>query len=120
MLLNLINVDFSAIDQTAVNIVLVGISIVFSALITIYIFFKYLIPLFLRMVIKGKSYLMGKARVNGDISDIQGDVSAAIAVALYLHFSEIHDEESNVMTIKRVSRTYSPWSSKLYNMRNLK
>jgi hypothetical protein len=46
-----------------------------------------------------------------------GDI-AAIAMALNLHFSEMHDEESNLITINRVSRTYSPWSSKIYNMRN--
>jgi hypothetical protein len=120
MPLCLVSVDFSVIDEAAVSIVLVGISIVFSALITIYVFFKYLIPLFLHITIKGTSLLMGKKRVSGHISDIPGDVSAAIAVALYLHFNEIHDEESNVITIKRVSRTYSPWSSKLYSMRNLK
>lgn len=48
------------------------------------------------------------------------DVNAAIAVALYLHFNEMHDEESNVITIQRISKTYSPWSSKIYNMRNFR
>ena len=48
------------------------------------------------------------------------DVNAAIAMALYLHFNEMHDEESNVITIQRISKTYSPWSSKIYNMRNFR
>jgi hypothetical protein len=47
---------------------------------------------------------------------IPGDVSAAISVALYL-YHELHDEESNVITIKRISKTYSPWSSKIYTLR---
>ncbi|MDX9905877.1 MAG: lamin tail domain-containing protein, partial [Bacteroidales bacterium] len=40
----------------------------------------------------------------------------AIAMALFL-YNEVHDEESNILTIERVSRIYSPWSSKYYNMR---
>ena len=48
------------------------------------------------------------------------DNEAAIAMALYLYFNEMHDEESDIITVKRVSKTYSPWSSKLYSMRNLR
>jgi hypothetical protein len=44
------------------------------------------------------------------------DHSAAIAMALYL-YNKVHDEESNILTIERKSRYYSPWSSKYYNMR---
>ncbi|MEI6886204.1 MAG: hypothetical protein WCO02_17070 [Bacteroidota bacterium] len=47
-----------------------------------------------------------------------GEENAAIAAALYLYFSELHDREKYVMTIKKVSRTYSPWSSKFYNIYN--
>jgi len=48
-----------------------------------------------------------------------GEMAAAVAMALYLHFGEMHDVESGVVTIKRISKMYSPWSSKLYHMRNL-
>jgi Na+-transporting methylmalonyl-CoA/oxaloacetate decarboxylase gamma subunit len=47
-----------------------------------------------------------------------GEENAAIAAALFLFFSELHDQEKYVMTIKKVSRTYSPWSSKFYNIWN--
>ena len=36
---------------------------------------------------------------------------------MILFFDEMHDEESNVITIKRVRKTYSPWSSKIYGLR---
>ncbi len=49
---------------------------------------------------------------------LTGEVNAAIAAALYLFFSELHDHEKYLMTIKKVSRTYSPWSSKFYNIWN--
>lgn len=47
---------------------------------------------------------------------IPEDHSAAIAMALYL-YKDLHDQESNILTIERVSRLYSPWCSKYYNMR---
>jgi glutaconyl-CoA/methylmalonyl-CoA decarboxylase subunit delta len=62
---------------------------------------------------KRKGRLFGK---ESDSHTIPADHSAAIALALYLN-NELHDEESNVLTIERVSRIYSPWSSKYYNMR---
>ncbi|HOS45086.1 MAG: OadG family protein [Paludibacter sp.] len=50
---------------------------------------------------------------------ISGPEVAAIAMALHLFLSDEHDEESNVITIKRIERRYSPWNSKIYGMRNL-
>jgi glutaconyl-CoA/methylmalonyl-CoA decarboxylase subunit delta len=51
-----------------------------------------------------------------DPNMIPDDHSAAIAMALYL-YNDLHDQESNILTIERVSRLYSPWCSKYYNMR---
>jgi len=45
------------------------------------------------------------------------DVNAAIALAVHLYFSEKHDKESAVLTINRVAKLYSPWSSKIYGLR---
>ena len=47
-----------------------------------------------------------------------GEENAAIAAALFLFFSEMHDEEKYVMTIRKVSKTYSPWNSKIYGILN--
>jgi hypothetical protein len=49
---------------------------------------------------------------------ITGEENAAIATALYLFFSELHDEEKYVMTIRKVSKAYSPWNSKIYGILN--
>jgi hypothetical protein len=46
-----------------------------------------------------------------------GDM-VAIAMALHLFYDEVHDTESNVITIKRIERRYSPWSSKIYGISN--
>ena len=42
----------------------------------------------------------------------------AIAMALQMYYDEVHDDESNVITIKRIERRYSPWSSKIYGIHN--
>jgi hypothetical protein len=46
-----------------------------------------------------------------------GDI-VAIAMALHMYYDEVHDTESNVITIKRIERRYSPWSSKIYGVIN--
>lgn len=67
-----------------------------------------------------RNLFRGKQAVKTDAPDANpGELSAAVAMALYLHFGEMHDVESGVVTIKRISKLYSPWSSKLYHMRNL-
>jgi hypothetical protein len=47
---------------------------------------------------------------------VEGNVTAAISLALHLYFDEMHDEESNIVTIKKVRKAYSPWSSKIYTV----
>lgn len=47
-----------------------------------------------------------------------GEVIAAIVMALHEHLNA-HDVESHILTINKVKRAYSPWSSKIYNMRQL-
>ena len=68
----------------------------------------------------GKTEVVQKATspvpVQGGLS---GEVVAAIVMALHLYSSEIHDQEDPVITMIRVSRTYSPWSSKIYGLLKL-
>jgi glutaconyl-CoA/methylmalonyl-CoA decarboxylase subunit delta len=47
-----------------------------------------------------------------------GDEIAAIAMALHLYKSQLHDTESLTLTINKISRVYSPWSSKIYGIMN--
>ncbi|MFO8022747.1 MAG: OadG family protein [Perlabentimonas sp.] len=51
-------------------------------------------------------------------SSTSGDDIAAIALALHLYQSELHDTESLTLTMNKISRTYSPWSSKIYGVMN--
>ena len=49
--------------------------------------------------------------------DLQEEIAAAIALGIHMFKSEIHDEESFTITLKKVSKIYSPWSSKIYTLR---
>lgn len=48
-----------------------------------------------------------------------GEVIAAIGMALAEHFGQGHDMEDTILTIKRMKKSYSPWNSKIYNMRQI-
>lgn len=99
-------------------LVLVGYGVVFASLIILYFVFKYILPFFLRLKIYRRAAREGRAIDESERHHMSGEVNAAIATALYLHINEQHDYESNVITIRKVSRTYSPWSSKIYSMRH--
>lgn len=49
---------------------------------------------------------------------VNEDLAVVIGLALALS-KEVHDEESGLMTIKRIERRYSPWSSKIYGLNGL-
>jgi hypothetical protein len=49
--------------------------------------------------------------------DVPDEEAAAIALAIHLFNSELHDQESMTITLQKVSRIYSPWSSKIYTLR---
>lgn len=53
------------------------------------------------------------------VKNDSGEVYAAIAMALYQYQSKSHDIQQTRLTMKKVERTYSPWSSKIYGLRTL-
>jgi len=55
---------------------------------------------------------------NPNISaEIHEETAAAIALAIHMYKTEMHDQESFTITLKKVSKIYSPWSSKIYTLR---
>lgn len=50
-------------------------------------------------------------------SDVTEETAAAIALAIHMYKNEMHDQESFTITLKKVSKIYSPWSSKIYTLR---
>jgi hypothetical protein len=45
------------------------------------------------------------------------EIYAAIGYALHVYVTELHDFEKTILTIQKVMRPYSPWSSKIYGLR---
>lgn len=108
----------SIATQGGYTVALVGILVVFAALVLLYMVFSQL-PKIINMNIKSQLRREGKYEcADQDDFSVPGDVSAAIAAAIYLYYSDPHDEESNIITIKNMSRKYSPWSSKIYSVHN--
>jgi Na+-transporting methylmalonyl-CoA/oxaloacetate decarboxylase gamma subunit len=100
------------------TVALVGFLIVFTALSLLVIVFLRL-PKLINMNFKKEP----KRKNNDDEKEkkerhIEGNVTAAISMAIHLYFKNQHDEESNIVTIKKVRKAYSPWSSKIYGVTN--
>lgn len=58
-----------------------------------------------------------RAEAQHHTEEDSGEVIAAIAAALSEHYSGKHDMEDYILTIKSMKRSYSPWNSKIYNLR---
>ena len=109
-------VSLARMDNSGYIIAFVGYAIVFIALVSLYGVFYYIPKLSRRfrkrtLTKQGKMYDLH----NEDMS-LNGDVNAAIGAAIFIMMNEQHDDESNIITIKKVSKTYSPWSSKIYGL----
>ncbi|MGD9995276.1 MAG: OadG family protein [Salinivirgaceae bacterium] len=105
-------------NQGGFTVALVGYIIVFMALVVLIVIFT-TIPRIINMKVRTELRRKGKEVTNQpDELSVGGDISAAISMALHLYLNDMHDEETNVITISRIQRRYSPWSSKIYNIYN--
>ncbi|MBN2665124.1 MAG: hypothetical protein JXR67_01325 [Bacteroidales bacterium] len=115
--MNLLNLSLD--DAAAVRLLIV-LNIILISIVMLWFIIRILVPLIIKFLAWRKEKAAFAETVTPDSGETDSDTGAAIATALYLYFNEMHDEESDVITVKRVSKTYSPWSSKLYSMRNLR
>ncbi len=110
---------FLIVDTQTWTITILGWFIVFIALLFLVGIFL-IVPKIVNWFIKRKLRKKGKIQAVVNRDKLSGEINAAIATALFMYFSEVHDEESNILTIKKIQRRYSPWSSKIYGMSNAK
>lgn len=110
-------------DSWGGAITIIAMVIVISALLVLSILFLCFgkISEYLLMSKKRKATKASPTMVTSvDHTEIDsGDVIAAIAAALAEHFGEGHDMEETILTIRRMKRAYSPWNSKIYNLRQM-
>lgn len=117
--MNTLSISIQNISAFAILITVLGYTVVFIALAVLVIVFVRIRRIQDFFVLKKWKREKGmNAGTQSKPAETTGDENAAICTALYLYFSEMHDEEKYVMTIRKVSRTYSPWSSKLYGTYN--
>ena len=105
--------EFLEVDPWGVGITAIGMAVVFSSLLLLYLMFM--------NITKVLNWKLNKPVVSQEEkkpkTEMPAEVNAAIAYALHMYFKEKHDHEDAILTINRVSRTYSPWSSKIYGLR---
>lgn len=107
---------FQKIDPWGIGMTVIGYVVVFVALLFLYIIFSNLTKV-LNINVKRLLRREGKPEPTDENLDISGEVNAAIAIAIHLYYAEVHDKENTILTIDKVSKTYSPWSSKIYGLR---
>lgn len=111
--------SFVKFDPYGIGMTIIAMFVVFSALAILYAIYKTSGRFFIRRGAAFKKSKSGFAVKNAKhgAGEMSGEVNAAIAMALHLYQSEMHDYENTVLTIQKVSRNYSPWSSKIYTLR---
>ncbi len=111
---------FKENDPSGVALTLMAMGIVFSSLLVLCLSFLAISKIG-ALVLR-----QNKARTTGVEEDVPlrsvkqdtGEEIAAIAMALREHL-DAHDSEATILTIDKVKRHYSPWSSKIYNLREV-
>ncbi|MDA3910833.1 MAG: OadG family protein [Bacteroidales bacterium] len=119
--------DFSLVGVQGWTIFIIGWLVVFISLILLSSLFR-LLPNILTGASNQKDKMKEKrqqAKANGKSektnSDVvTGELTAAIATALHLYFTDLHDDEARILKVEHKSRKYSPWNSKIYNVMNFK
>ena len=107
----------SSLIMKGISLSVIGIVVVFVSLV----FLWFSLAMVTRIIsFKWKNSSKKNEEVAEKISTgLTGETSAAIALALHMYLEDIHDQENTILTIKRYSKTYSPWSSKIYSVMGL-
>jgi len=105
-------------DPMGVGLTVLAISVVFLSLLLLFLVFKSIAHMYTLDLRKRFQRKKGEdAALQPAADDPTGELGAAVALALFYYQNELHDHENTLLTIKKVSRSYSPWSSKIYGLR---
>ena len=114
---------FKEFDPYGLIMALTAMSVVFFALLLLFIIFKNIGKAAIRAG-RNKAKKAGLSPVAAEalVSEaVPGEIYAAVATSLHLYMQEddVHDLENTILTIHKVTRSYSPWSSKIYGLREI-
>lgn len=112
---------FEQHDPVGIGMAISAMSVVFLGLILLYICFKLIgkaaIKLRKRNAMIAHNITDKQEAKEKKLGEAPGEVIAAISMALHEAQGADHDAEETILTISRVKRSYSPWSSKIYTLR---
>ena len=112
---------FEQHDPVGIGMAISAMSVVFLGLILLYICFKLIgkaaIKLRKRKAMIAHNITDKEEAKEKKLGEAPGEVIAAISMALHEAQGADHDVEETILTISRVKRSYSPWSSKIYTLR---
>ena len=94
---------------------LIGFLLVFVVLVLLIYIMKAMGWIFTRDR-KPKAVATSSAEPALDHAISDQEIAAAIITALKLYKSNLHDQESEMITISRIARAYSPWNSKIHGL----
>jgi glutaconyl-CoA/methylmalonyl-CoA decarboxylase subunit delta len=95
---------------------IVGYLVVFLSLLLLYMVFVNLTK-FLQLRLRKRLKKGGENVEEKEDFSVSGEINAAVSTALYLYLEEIENLDDAILTIKKVQKIYSPWSSKIYGLR---
>ena len=112
---------FELHDPVGIGMAVSAMSVVFFGLLLLYLCFKTVgktaIKLRKRNAMKVQNVTDNQEAKEKKLGEAPGEVIAAISMALHEAQGADHDVEETILTISRVKRSYSPWSSKIYTLR---
>lgn len=108
--------NFKTNDSFGIGMTITAMAVVFLGLLLLFLIFKQVGKA--AIAVSKRNAQKAGAPVSASAPDeVSGEVFAAIATALYEMSDDNHDIEHTVLTIRKVRRAYSPWSSKIYSLR---
>ncbi len=107
-------------DSFGGSLTIISMCIVILALILLSILFQCFGKVSQSLLTKKKHAAVEKAGKTIDQAHPElasGETIAAIGMALSEYFGQGHDMEHTLLTIHQIKKSYSPWNSKIYNLR---
>lgn len=110
--------NFKRNDPVGVGLTLTAMAVVFSVLFILFLVFRQIgLASIRRHKRKAAKAAESGIKVSANAGHESGEIFAAIAMALYEVGDDNHDTENTVLTIRKIRRSYSPWNSKIYSLR---
>jgi len=112
------SVVIKKMDPYGIIMAVTAMTVVFLSLILLYVMFKNIGKYNIKKS-RARSEVASAVTGKPKVANVSAEIYAAIATALhaYNQDSEAHDIENTILTINKVTKNYSPWSSKIYTLR---